>query len=115
MSGQSMIVPIEYLQTTSEQLTAIVSEFESASGRQDDVEAAVARPYGDGRLRDRCHDFEGSWNDSRDKLLTKLKEVAQRVQGTVDEVTSLDSEMATSMEQSGSSAGGSGGHAPVAY
>lgn len=111
MAGERVLIPIEDLQVTSDQLTAIIAELESAGSRQNDVEQAVDRPYGDGRLKDRCHDFEGSWNDSRDKLLTKLKEVAERVKGTVDEVTKLDLEIATSMEQSDS---GSSGHQPVA-
>lgn len=114
MAGERMLVPISDLQTTSEKLTAIVAELESAAAKQDDVENAVGRPYGDWRLKDRCHDFEGSWNDSRDKLLTKLKEVADRVKGTVDEVTSLDTEMATSMEQSGSGSAPGAGRQPAA-
>lgn len=114
MAGERMLVPISDLQTTSEKLTAIVAELASAAAKQDDVENAVGRPYGDGRLKDRCHDFEGSWNDSRDKLLTKLKEVADRVKGTVDEVTSLDTEMATSMEQSGSGNAPGAGRQPAA-
>lgn len=114
MAGERMLVPISDLSITSDKLAAIVAELEAAGAKQDDVENAVGRPYGDGRLQDRCHDFEGSWNDSRDKLLTKLKEVADRVKGTVDEVTSLDTEIATSMEQSGSGSAPAGGHQPAA-
>lgn len=114
MAGDRILVPISDLSITSEKLTAIITELESAGSKQDDVENAVGKPYGDGRLKDRCHDFEGSWNDSRDKLLTKLKEVAERVKGTVDEVTSLDTEIATSMEQSGPGGTPASGHQPVA-
>lgn len=113
MAGERMLVPISDLTVTSEKLAAIVAELESAGAKQDDVENAVGKPYGDGRLKDRCHDFEGSWNDSRDKLLTKLKAVAERVQGTIDEVTSLDTEIAASMEQSGTGAAPAGNQ-PVA-
>lgn len=114
MAGERMLVPISDLSITSDKLTAIIAELESAAAKQDDVENAVGTPYGDGRLKDRCHDFEGSWNDSRDKLLTKLTEVADRVKGTVDEVTSLDTEIAASMEQSGSGAAPAAGNQPVA-
>lgn len=100
MTGQAMLVPIDDLRTTSGQLTAIISELEAAASRQDDVENAVGTPTGDSRLKSRCHEFEGSWNDSRDKLLSKLKEVAERVKGTVDEVTKTDQDMANSMQQS---------------
>ncbi|MFY9713830.1 MAG: hypothetical protein WAK00_10170 [Microbacterium sp.] len=102
MAGDRILVPIDDLKVTSDQLTAIITELESAASKQDNVEQAVGSPYGDSRLKDRCHDFEGSWNDSRDKLLTKLSEVASRVKGTVDEVQKQDAEIAASMEQSGS-------------
>lgn len=114
MAGERILVPISDLSITSEKLTAIIAELESAAAKQDDVENAVGKPYGDGRLKDRCHDFEGSWNDSRDKLLTKLKEVAERVTGTIDEVTSLDTEIAQSMEQSGSGTAPAAGNQPAA-
>lgn len=114
MAGERMLVPISDLRITSEKLTAIVAELESAAAKQDDVENAVGTPYGDGRLKQRCHEFEGSWNDSRDKLLSKLREVAERVKGTVDDVTSLDTEIAASMEQSGSGAAPGAGNRPVA-
>jgi len=107
MAGERVKMPIGKLAEASLALTAIVTELENASGRQDDVEDAVMRPYGDGRLKDRCHDFEGSWNDSRDKLLTKLTEVAERVKGTVEEVTKFDVETAASMSESRSGSGSS--------
>jgi len=105
MPGSGVEMPISDLAEVSLKLTAIIAELEAASGNQDNVEDAVMRPYGDGRLKDRCHDFEGSWNDSRDKLLTKLTEVADRVKGTVEEVTKFDVETAASMSDSGSGAG----------
>lgn len=114
MAGDRVLYPIDDLKTTSAQLTAIVDEFEAASARRDDLEHAVGRPDGDGRLQSRAHDFEGSWNDSRDKLLSKLKDIAERVQGTVEEVTKTDTDMATSMQQSGQGTGGGHGRA-VAY
>jgi phage-related minor tail protein len=108
MAGERVLYPIDDLRETSSQLTAIVEEFEAASARRDDLEHAVGRPDGDGRLKARVHDFEGSWNDSRDKLLTKLKEVAERVKGTVDEVTKTDRDMGNSIQQSGNGSGGRG-------
>jgi hypothetical protein len=109
MAGDRVLYPIDDLKTTSAQLIAIVDEFEAASRRRDDLEHAVGRPDGDSRLKDRVHDFEGSWNDSRDKLLSKLKEISDRVKGTVEEVTKTDTDMANSMQQSGHGAGGARG------
>jgi hypothetical protein len=94
-----MLLPMSDLQEMARQITAIISEFESASARQGDVQDAVGRPAGDSRLRDRCHDFEGSWNDSRDKLLSKLQKVSERVQGTIDETNTADLDLASQMEQ----------------
>ncbi|WP_295013523.1 hypothetical protein [uncultured Microbacterium sp.] len=111
MAGDSVLYPIDDLRTTSAQLTAIVEEFEAASARRDDLESAVGRPDGDNRLKSRVHDFEGSWNDSRDKLLSKLKDIAERVKGTVDEVTKTDNDMANSMHQSGQGAAPAHGRA----
>ena len=101
MTGPGVKIPITELQTLSDKLKAIVSELTDASSRQNNVEDAVGSPYGDSRLKDRCHDFEGSWNDSRDKLLTKLTEVSSRVEGTIKEWGNLDLELATSMQGSG--------------
>lgn len=101
MTGSSgMLLPLDDLQETADKISAIIAEFESASARQGDVQDAVGRPAGDSRLRDRCHDFEGSWNDSRDKLLDKLRKVNERVQGTVDETVAADVDIASQMEQS---------------
>jgi len=111
MTGPGVKIPITELQTLSDKLKAIVSELGEASSRQNDVEDAVGTPYGDARLKDRCHDFEGSWNDSRDKLLTKLTEVSSRVAGTIEEWGNLDLEMAKSTENSGGS-GQSNGSQP---
>lgn len=107
-----MLVPIDDLRTAGDQLGQIIAELETAGANQDDVEAAVGSPFGDSRLRDRCQDFEGSWNDSRDKLLTKLRAVQQRIVGTVDEVTAADQEMAAGLEPSGATS--SSTDAPVA-
>lgn len=108
---QRMLVPLDDLRTMGTQLTDIISELENAAASQDNVEEAVARPVGDSRLRDRCHDFEGSWNDSRDKLLTKLREINERVQSTVTGVEEADAEMAAAFESSGDAAGAGGGRA----
>lgn len=102
--ADGMLLPLSELQEMSQQITSIISEFESASGRQGDVQEAVGRPAGDGRLRDRCHSFEGSWNDSRDKLLDKLRKVSERVQGTIDETQKADIDLASQMESSSTSA-----------
>lgn len=108
MAGDRVLYPLDDLRTTSAQLIAIVEEFEAASKRRDDLEHAVKRPDGDSRLKNRVHDFEGNWDDSRDKLLSKLKEISERVKGTVEEVSKTDADMAKSMEQSGRPAGGHG-------
>ena len=50
MAGERMLVPISDLQTTSEKLTAIVAELESAAAKQDDVENAVGRPYTEAQI-----------------------------------------------------------------
>lgn len=111
MAGDGVLYPIDDLKTTSAQLIAIVDEFEAASKRRDDLEHAVGRPDGDDRLKNRVHDFEGNWDDSRDKLLSKLKEISDRVKGTFDEVTKTDTDMASSMQQSGQGTGGGHGRA----
>lgn len=101
MAGNDgMLLPMSELQEMSQQITSIITEFESASARQGDVQEAVGRPAGDERLRDRCHSFEGSWNDSRDKLLSKLRTVSERVQGTIDETQQADVDLASQMEPS---------------
>lgn len=100
MAGNDgMLLPLDELQEMATRISGIISEFESASARQGDVQDAVGRPAGDSRLRDRCHDFEGSWNDSRDKLLDKLRAVHERVQGTIDETRAADVDIASQMEQ----------------
>lgn len=108
MGGKDrMLLPLDDLRTTGTQLDAIISELESASARQNDVEEAVGRPAGDSRLKDRCHDFEGSWNNSRDKLLDKLRQVSERIAGTVSETETADLELAK-QNSSGTGSGARG-------
>lgn len=114
MAGNDgMLLPLDELQEMATRISGIIAEFESASDRQGDVQDAVGRPAGDSRLRDRCHDFEGSWNDSRGKLLDKLRAVNERVQGTIDETRAADVDIAGQMEQASQSAPTRASHGPM--
>ncbi|GAA5212422.1 flagellar protein FlgN [Microbacterium kyungheense] len=88
---------MEDLEEVTAGLSAAISEFEHAADNTDEIEGAIGRPDGRGSLRDRVDDFEGDWNDNRDKLKESLTGVRDHLQGIIDGFLKLDTDLATQM------------------
>lgn len=86
------------LQSVNDQLIAILGELDGVNSKQDALEAAIGRPYDKSRLRNKAHDFEGRWDDKRNKLIEGLGGVQAHVQGVIDGCKAWDEETAASME-----------------
>lgn len=65
-------------------LKQILEELQEAQHRQEDLEGSIGRPYGQSKLRDRAHDFEGGWDDRRNKLIEDIGKVEQHLAGVLD-------------------------------
>ncbi|MBC7278224.1 flagellar protein FlgN [Nocardioides sp.] len=107
-------INIETLDRIASQLDAIVTEFENATSNSEELEAAIAKPYGRSELREKAQDFEERWDGKREKLKESLDELHKHVKGVVDGFTNWDSETALQFESNTSvQAPGSPGNAPA--
>lgn len=91
--GDGVKVSYEDLEALERALQDIITEFEQASSRSDDLVTAIARPYGEGDLRDLAADFESRWDDRRGKLLDGLKTVHDRTKSSIEKWRELDDDM----------------------
>ncbi|GGH42912.1 flagellar protein FlgN [Microbacterium album] len=78
-------------------LGRIIAEFQNASGRADDLAAAIGSPYGRSGLRERSRDFEDRWEDKRKELVESLEKIQEHVQNVVQGFRDGDAELATQL------------------
>lgn len=76
------------------QLGAIIDEFDHAGARRQDLEDAVARPYGNGQLKDAAHEFESRWDDRRQRLTESCRTVAEHLAAVIEGFQSFDEDAA---------------------
>ncbi|WP_072314591.1 hypothetical protein [Agrococcus sp. Marseille-P2731] len=95
-----MNVKVDYskLSTLSRRLRDIIDEFDEASARREDLEAAVDRPDGHATLQDRVREFESQWDDRRNQLKDGLENVLERTDKTLEAWQTGDEELAASVE-----------------
>nr|WP_274637712.1 hypothetical protein [Microbacterium bovistercoris] len=86
------------LEQVNEKLKAIITELDEASSRADDLDEAIAHPFGQNKLNDRAHDFESRWDDKRRDLSRDIGKVQQHVQGVVDGMKDWDHDTAAQFE-----------------
>ncbi|MEJ3404461.1 hypothetical protein WDJ51_06930 [Rathayibacter sp. YIM 133350] len=75
-----VLISFSVLNQLNGSLKQILVELEEAEEREGDLQDAIGRPCGRDKLRDRAHDFEGSWDDKRSKLKEDLGKVQQHVE-----------------------------------
>jgi len=95
MAGDGIDVDLDDLKLMTERLGRFVTEFEELGGATDDVEEAVGRPTGDGRLRDRVGDFESGWNGNREVVQESLDNVHTHLSDFIANIEELDRNLAT--------------------
>ena len=93
-----VLITFDELRALRTQLDAIIVELDGASDRSNELEAAIARPFGRGELRDRAGDFEGRWNDKRVDLVRDMTKVRDRVQGVLEGFAEFDEDAARELE-----------------
>lgn len=87
------------LQATEWQLAQIITEFEKASDRADDLEDAIGDPFGKSELREAAEDFEDRWNLKRDELKGGLEDIKEQLHVLVESFTKLDRQAAIQLKQ----------------
>lgn len=91
-------ISLDQLRDVKTNLNAIITEFDNASGRADDLEDAIGDPFGDNRLREKAEDFEDRWDKKRDQLKDSLQEVHDHVGGVITGVEDWDAATAIQLE-----------------
>lgn len=98
MAGDGMDVDLDDLRRVTERLGRFITEFDELGGATEDVQDAVGRPTGDGRLRGRVGDFESGWNGNREVVQESLDNVHSHLADFVDNIDELDRNLATDEE-----------------
>jgi len=83
-------VSLAELEAANWQLSEIVTEFEKATERADDLEGAIGDPFGRSELREAAEDFEDRWNHKRDQLKENLEGLNQQLGTMVKAFNKLD-------------------------
>ncbi len=87
-------ITLDRLEQVVTDLEAIITEFEHATSRSEELEAAISNPFGEDKLRDEAQEFEERWDDKRDELKDGLTGVKDHVQGILDGIEEWDAETA---------------------
>jgi predicted nucleic acid-binding Zn-ribbon protein len=85
-----VVITYSVLNELNGSLKQIITEFDKANARSDDLEADIGAPYGKTRLRDRAHTFEAGWDDRRKALQNDLMTIQERVEKTGQEWADWD-------------------------
>ncbi|SDS22863.1 hypothetical protein [Agrococcus carbonis] len=99
--AQDIMLDLERMRELHRGLTITVAEFEAAGRTNDRLESAIGNPDGRSALRDKAHDFEGRWNDKREKLLTNLDGIDESLRTIIEQWTAWDADTAGYFEDEG--------------
>jgi len=80
-------------------LLATQIEFEDASKRSGDLSDDIGSPYDRSELRDKTRDFEGQWDDRRNKLNEGLKAVTEQAKTVLEGFGDFDTQVAAELAQ----------------
>lgn len=94
-------VRYDELDNLRSELTLVVTEFDEAGARRRALENGVGRPYGFADLHTVAGDFEGRWNDRRNRLRENCQNVADHVRDIVEGFQQGDAEMGAQFDESG--------------
>jgi chromosome segregation ATPase len=91
-------IKLDQLNEVKTSLTSIVEEFENATERSEELEAAIGQPFMRYELRSKARDFEERWDNKRDDLKESLQSVLEHVDGVITNVEEWDTETAIGLE-----------------
>lgn len=98
-------ISLSELEIMSAQLKSIITEFENAEDRADELEEAIGDPFGRNDLREKAEDFEDRWNLKRDELQEGLSDIQKHLDGVIKGVSEADAKMAIELEKATSQSG----------
>ncbi len=90
-------VKVDHLNRLNGSLKQILVEFEDAAKNTDALQDLIGRPDGRSGLRDRTHDFEGGWDDRRNALIDKLRNVQVAIEETCKGWQDFDLELSRNL------------------
>ncbi|MFD2797422.1 hypothetical protein ACFS27_27965 [Promicromonospora vindobonensis] len=89
-----LVVDVDLLLDTGDDLTAIVNEFDGADSYADQVADAV----GDDTLADAIRDFSSEWKNRREKMKESIANLAELTTAVGTQFQDVDNQLATSLE-----------------
>ncbi|MDF2574194.1 MAG: flagellar protein FlgN [Agromyces sp.] len=95
--SDGVLIPYEVLNELNGSLKQIIVEFEKAGSRSNDLEQAIATPYGRSSLRDEADRFEGDWDDKRETLKQDIEEIQKHVEEVGTAWSNWDTEASASL------------------
>jgi L-lactate utilization protein LutB len=90
-----LVVDVDLLLDTGDDLTAIVNEFDGADSYADRVAAAV----GDDTLAEAIRDFSSEWKNRREKMKESIANLAELTTAVGTQFQDVDKQLATSLEE----------------
>jgi conjugal transfer/entry exclusion protein len=90
-----LVVDVDLLLDTGDDLTAIVNEFDGADSYADRVADAV----GDDTLADAIRDFSSEWKNRREKMKESIANLAELTTAVGTQFQDVDKQLATSLEE----------------
>lgn len=92
--GDQLVVDIDLLLDTGDQLTSIVNEFEGA----DAYAANVADAVGDDTLAGAIRDFSTKWKNRREEMRESIANLAELTKATGEQFRDVDNQLGSSLE-----------------
>lgn len=90
-----LVVDVDLLLETGNDLTAIVNEFDGA----DSYANRVADDVGDDTLADAVRDFSNEWKGRREKMKESIANLAELTTAVGTQFQDVDKQLATSLEE----------------
>jgi len=100
--GDGVKVKYSELEPLQKALTDIITEFDEAGSRRNALQDAVGEPYGERKLHDAAHDFEGRWDDRRKALKDNCKTVQEHLDAVIKGFKDWDKQAADKFDKKGS-------------
>lgn len=88
-------VDFENLESSKSTVASLKAAFDGLSRRV----SAQSRDWGSSDIEGAMHEFATNWDYRRDILSGKLKEVGEKIEGTLEAFTEADEKLAHGLEQ----------------
>lgn len=96
--GKDIDIPMSELESLDRALRSIITEFDNAGDRADQLQEWIGTPHGESSLRNEVDRFEGAWDDKRDTLKEDVVAVQEQVAAVAKAWADFDSDAARSLD-----------------